>query len=329
MLETATSTASSPALATERWDLYRTLAEPLRLRLLALVAEEELAVGELAELLKESQPNVSRAWTPLRDAGLIAARREGTRVFLSVREGAADDVVVGDALKSGRALAEKDGSLARVREVVDARDQAVRAYFDAPRERDPEALKRPPPELGAYLYGISRFREETALDAGTGDGGLLDVLCPMFSRVIAVDRSKAQLEAAKSRTTLRGFRNVKFIEGDLHSADVKKVVGHGVDAVFAVRLLHHAAKPADLMKTMAKLLAPGGRIVALDYAKHDDEKMREQGDLWLGFGESDLRSLAKGAGLTLESAKPIAANLVPPGPDAHLPWESFVFVKNK
>src|ERR1700709_1972574 len=63
MLETATSSTSSQ----ERWDLYRTLAEPLRLRLLALVGEEELAVGELAELLKESQPNVSRAWTPLRD----------------------------------------------------------------------------------------------------------------------------------------------------------------------------------------------------------------------------------------------------------------------
>ena len=61
MLETATSSTSSQ----ERWDLYRTLAEPLRLRLLALVGEEELAVGELAELLKESQPNVSRAWTPL------------------------------------------------------------------------------------------------------------------------------------------------------------------------------------------------------------------------------------------------------------------------
>src|ERR1700690_4122724 len=101
MLETATSSTSSTASIPERWDLYRTLAEPLRLRLLALVAEEELAVGELAELLKESQPNVSRAWTPLRDAGLVVARREGTRVFLSVREEAASDVVVADALKSG------------------------------------------------------------------------------------------------------------------------------------------------------------------------------------------------------------------------------------
>ncbi|MEO8875298.1 MAG: metalloregulator ArsR/SmtB family transcription factor, partial [Polyangiaceae bacterium] len=109
----------------ERWDLYRTLAEPLRLRLLALVADEELAVGELAELLQESQPNVSRAWTPLRDAGLVAARRDGTRVFVRLREGAAEDAVVLDALTSGRALVEKDGSLARVSQVVAARDLAA------------------------------------------------------------------------------------------------------------------------------------------------------------------------------------------------------------
>ena len=76
MLQNGNSEASLRAQAPslDRWDLYRTLAEPLRLRLLALVAEEELAVGELADLLKESQPNVSRAWTPLRDAGLVVAR---------------------------------------------------------------------------------------------------------------------------------------------------------------------------------------------------------------------------------------------------------------
>ncbi len=327
MLETADSSTRSPPKLQERWDLYRTLAEPLRLRLLALVAEEELAVGELAELLKESQPNVSRAATPLREAGLVSSRKDGTRVLLRLHEAAHDDAVVADALASGKALVERDGSLARVPQIVAARDLAARAYFDAPRERDPEAMKRPPAELGAYLFALSTFHDAVALDAGTGDGGLLDVLSPAFSRVIAVDRSSAQLEAARQRIQLRGYRNVKIVEGELESADVKKAVGKGVDVIFAVRLLHHASKPAELLATMASLLGPNGRIVVLDYARHEDESMRHAGDVWLGFDAKDLQKIAKEGGVVLESAAPIGSTLVSAGPDAHLPWQLLKFKK--
>jgi len=326
-LSSGSSAPKDPARAQERWDLYRTLAEPLRLRLLALVAAEELAVGELAELLQESQPNVSRAWTPLRDAGLVVARREGTRVFVRLREGAGDDAVVLDALASGTALAKKDGSLGRVAQVVAARDLAARAYFDAPRDRDPEHLKKPPPELGAYLFAVSPFRDETALDAGTGDGGLIDVLAPAFSKVIAVDRSIAQLAAARARVSMRGYTNVKIVEGELGSSEVKRAVGSGVDVIFAVRLLHHASKPAELVKTMASLLAPGGRIVALDYAHHDDEKMRELGDVWLGFDAGELGKMAREAGVVLDGITAIASPFVPEGEGAHLPWQCFTFRK--
>ncbi|MDB4947293.1 MAG: Transcriptional regulator, ArsR family / Methyltransferase fusion, partial [Labilithrix sp.] len=89
-----------------RWELYRVLAEPVRLRLLALAAEDELAIGELAGLLGESQPNVSRHLTPLKQAGLVLVRREGTRALVRIAEAAAADPVVADALASGRALCE-------------------------------------------------------------------------------------------------------------------------------------------------------------------------------------------------------------------------------
>ncbi|MEO7313173.1 MAG: metalloregulator ArsR/SmtB family transcription factor [Chitinophagaceae bacterium] len=77
----------------ERWELYRLLGEPVRLRLLALAAQEELAVGELAELLGEGQPNVSRHAAPLRQAGLLVVRKEGTRALIRLAEGAAADAV--------------------------------------------------------------------------------------------------------------------------------------------------------------------------------------------------------------------------------------------
>src|SRR5438477_13118418 len=85
----------------ERWELYRVLSEPIRLRLLALAAVEELAVGELADLLDEGQPNVSRHASVLRQAGLIGVRKEGTRVLVRIAEGAANDPVIADALVSG------------------------------------------------------------------------------------------------------------------------------------------------------------------------------------------------------------------------------------
>src|SRR6476660_8519337 len=91
---------------TARWELYRVLAEPMRLRLLALAAAEELAIGELAVLLSESQLNVSRHIAPLKAAGLVLVRKQGPRALVRIAEGLSADAVVADALVSGHALCE-------------------------------------------------------------------------------------------------------------------------------------------------------------------------------------------------------------------------------
>jgi DNA-binding transcriptional ArsR family regulator len=180
-----------------RWELYRVLSEPIRLRLLALAAEEELAIGELAELLGESQPNVSRHVAPLKQAGLVVVRKQGTRALVRIRDETRADAVVADALASGRALCEADGAVSltlRVQEVLRARDAASREYFASPRAHD-DGVPRSPAELGAYLACLAMLlpRRALAVDAGTGDGGLLEVLSPSFERVIALDRSGTQL----------------------------------------------------------------------------------------------------------------------------------------
>ncbi|HWL84546.1 MAG TPA: metalloregulator ArsR/SmtB family transcription factor, partial [Polyangiaceae bacterium] len=168
------SSAPSSSPKANRWDLYRVLSEPIRLRLLALAAEEELAIGELAELLGESQPNVSRHVAPLKQAGLVVVRKQGTRALVRLSEGAADDAVVADALESGRALCESDTAeslTTRVQEVLRARDAVAREYFAAPRASDGASL-RSPPELGAYLACLAMLlpRRTLAVDAGTGEG---------------------------------------------------------------------------------------------------------------------------------------------------------------
>jgi DNA-binding transcriptional ArsR family regulator len=313
----------------QRWELFRVLSEPLRLRLLALAAEEELAVGELAELLGESQPNVSRHAASLKQAGLIAVRRQGTRTLLRTSDEAKSDIVVADALASGRALCLADDSLAKIGDIVRARDSAAREFFSRPAGN--VRVESVPSEWGAYLAALGHLlaRRSLAIDAGTGDGGLLDVLAPVFDRVIAVDRSEAQLSRAKERAALHGHGNVIFVEGELDDARVVSAAGFGADAVFAVRVLHHAASPGRTVEKLAYLCRPGGAVVVLDYAPHEDESMREQADLWLGFEPVELMRFARSAGLIDSRVTPLPAALNGRGPDAHLSFQVLVAKKNE
>jgi ArsR family transcriptional regulator len=269
--------SASPSLAT-RWELYRVLAEPVRLRLLALAAAEELTIGELADILGESQSNVSRHVAPLKQASLVAVRRQGTRALVRLGDRTSGDPVVSDALASGRALCEEDGSFARIAEVLRARDAVGRDFFARPRGSGPslagneavDARRFAPAELGAYLSALAPLiaHRGLALDVGTGDGGLLDVLAPVFHRVIGVDRSATQLGFARERVKARGYTNVHLYEGELTDPALREQCGPGggADAVFGVRLLHHAPRPADVVAQLAALVRPGGHgcLVLLD-----------------------------------------------------------------
>jgi DNA-binding transcriptional ArsR family regulator len=321
--------------SSQRWELYRVLSEPMRLRLLALAADDELSIGELAELLGEGQPNVSRHAAALRQAGLLSDRREGTRTLVRVAAEAARDAVVADALASGRSLCEEDGSLARVAEVLRAREAAAREFFARPGKAKIDAL---PSEIGAYLAALAPLlaRRALALDAGTGDGRLLEVLAPLYERVVAVDRSAAQLALARERCLARGFRNVSCIEAELDAAELTTQLGlgadgnkpgGGADGVFASRVLHHAPRPAKVVAQLASLCAPGGALVVVDYLRHDDESMRDQADAWLGFEASELRRFARAAGLEDIRVMKIPSSLCGDGADKHLPWQA-LFARN-
>ena len=110
-----------------RADLFRLLGDEDRLRLLALCAEEELTVGELASLLGESQPQITKKSQPLREVGLLAARRDGTRTLLKAELD--HDAVVDAAVAEGRKLCSKDGSLSRVARVVAQREELSKRLF--------------------------------------------------------------------------------------------------------------------------------------------------------------------------------------------------------
>jgi ArsR family transcriptional regulator len=306
-----------------RWELYRLLGEPRRLRLLGLTSEDELSIGELAELTREAQPNVSKHLKLLREAGLVAVRRQGTRAFARLSPDLNGDPLLADAIRSGRALCAEDGSLERVAQVIKARDEDARAFFEQPSD---DTSAPPIAEWAAYLTALRTLLPQRglAVDLGTGDGALVELLAPLFDRVIAVDRSEKQLEAAGRRLSSHGYEQVELVQAEYDDTAVVARVRElgGADAVFAVRLLHHAPRPQQLVSLLSSLARPGGQVVVIDYCSHDDELMRErQADLWLGFERDELFGFAKSAGLINPEVFVIPAARYGPGPDAHLKWQ--------
>ncbi|MCP4501855.1 MAG: methyltransferase domain-containing protein [Deltaproteobacteria bacterium] len=325
-----------PALS-DRVQLYRTLADEGRLRLLALAQQEALTVGELAELLHESQPQTSRKAAALRQAGILDGKKDGTRTFLHVATPSqspdvADpsnlDVVVQDALDEGRRLVTQDGSLARIPEILARREEAGRALFDKLSEDldDDKDLVDDPQPWPAHLRAAAEIfpQKELLVDVGCGEGSALDVLAPFFKRVLAVDRSRSRLAKCAKRMRKRAYPHVQLVEASFDDADlVRRIDSQGkACVVFAGRILHHVSRPQDALSQMARMLKPEGQLLLLDYAAHDDEKQREeQGDVWLGFSEDIIKSHLASAGLHLQHTLPIHEAHRGRGPDAHLPWQ--------
>src|SRR5512133_3483876 len=253
-----------PAPADGRWNLYGLLAEPVRLRLLALISEDELGIGELAELLSESQPSISRHAATLRSGGLIAERRRGPRCFLRLAEAAARDPVVVDAVSEGRRLCIDEGRLERVAPIVRRRAANPRDRRASRAEESPP----PPlaPELPMYVRALSMISVERdlALDVSAGDGALLDALAPFFRRVVALEHRTAKWELASSRLRQRGYKNVELLRAELVDREVRQRVGAGAGAVFARNLLARSDSPAVTLAVLAALLLPGGQLSVLE-----------------------------------------------------------------
>jgi SAM-dependent methyltransferase len=293
-------------LSSSRADLFRLLGDEDRLRLLALCAEEELTVGELATLLDESQPQVSKKSQPLRDAGLLAPRKEGTRTLLRLTR-SVDPVVVA-ALEAGRQLCIRDGSLARIATVVAQRDELSRRYFEQPAPNG-EVAPAPVSELVGWLPILAPLLPGRALavDVGTGEGSLLPLLSPLYERVIAVDRSPARLARCGARIAAWGFPNVRLHEGAVEDAALATDIRArgGADLVLMARVLHHVARPQDAVSAAARLVRPGGHLVIVDLLPHDDESVRELGHVWLGFEPAQLRTFVEHAGLETIALSPL------------------------
>jgi SAM-dependent methyltransferase len=294
-----------------RADLFRLLGDEDRLRLLALCTEEELTVGELASLLGESQPQVTKKSQPLREVGLLVERRDGTRTLL--KSDIAHDVVVDAAIAEGRRLCSKDGSLAKVARVVAQREELSRKLFD---EAPPALPQTTASTLADWLAIFAPLLPGRALaiDAGTGEGALLPLLSPLYERVVAVDRSAARLARCAEQLAQLGLANVRLREGAIDDPSLAEEVRErgGADLVVMARVLHHVGRPQDVVASATQLLRAGGHLALVDFLPHDDESLREQGHVWLGFEPEKLRGWLASAHLQPLVVEPLPHSHHPP-----------------
>jgi len=272
--------------------ILRLLADPTRLRILAALSREELAVSELADTLRMAQPRISNHLRLLRDAGALKDRREGSWTFY---KNALPDEPPGRSLWQavephllGDPLFEADAR--RRRAVLERRRARSRAHFGA----SPSA---------AASFALGCLREEalaavvpsgwTVVDAGCGDGYLTEVLADRFARVIAVDHSGERLRAAGKR--LRS-RRATFLRGEVDAMPLRRGFA---DAVFLSLVLHHVPEIKSALAEARRVLRPGGRVVVLDLAPHEEESLRDRlGDLRLGLDPEELAAALTASGFT-------------------------------
>lgn len=281
--------------------LFRALADPTRLRILALVRGLELSVGELAEVLQQSQPRVSRHLRILDDARLIERRREGAWVF--VRRGPEERVAPALAALDGWAAlappdpqAEEDGR--RLAAVRAGRASRVEAYFAAHADRwdTIRLLHAADGAVDAAMVSVLGRRPlGRLLDIGTGTGHVLHLLGGSASSAVGIDLSAEMLRIARARLDLAGLYNCEVRQADMRHLPQPNAT---VDTIVLHQVLHFAAEPQVALAECARVLAPNGRLLVVDYAPHGREELREEcAHMRLGFEDEEVLGWMRQLGL--------------------------------
>jgi ArsR family transcriptional regulator len=283
--------------------VFRALGDPTRLRILALVARMELAVGELAEVLEQSQPRVSRHIKILAEAGLIERAKEGAWVFLraSAERHAASLAALMAELKPDANALERD--LARLAHVRAERAQAAQAWFAA-HAAEWDALRSlhiAEAEVEAAVEAALAGRPLGRLvDIGTGTGRMLELLGPRAVSAIGIDRSPEMLRVARVKLPVQA----EVRQGDMAALPL---CDGSADTVVLHQVLHFAADPAAALGEAARVLAPGGRLLVIDFAPHAREDLRTaQGHVRLGFADEMVCGWMAAAGLKADVAGRLA-----------------------
>ena len=277
-------------------DTLKALADPCRLRLVAVLMRGEFTVQELTAILKVGQSKVSWHLKILTEAGVLAVKRQGTWSYYRLDGATPFFAAIRPAVETGvEGLPERAADLAAVAAVLEERRRRSQEFFDR--------HARLWDELARTLLPVPDYRErllslvpagKTVVEIGLGTGGLLPALAARAARVVGVDHSPAMLEEARRRLALAGLAGIDLRLGEMTHLPLPD---GSADCTVLNMVLHHAADPAAVIAEIRRVLVPGGLLVLADLARHEREWVREQlADQWLGFGEEELKEWLTAAG---------------------------------
>jgi ArsR family transcriptional regulator len=280
-------------------------AEPTRLRILLLLSRSELSVKDLTQILGQSQPRLSRHLKLLAEAGLIERFRDGSWVYFHVSDRTAGGHLARRLLA---AIEAADPVARRDRERLDAlkreREQAAQAYFKA-HAADWDRIRSLYVSEGAVetamleAMGAGPFR--LFVDLGTGTGRILELFAGRYDRGLGYDLNQSMLAYAEMKLAAAGRHNTEVRHGDLYGLTLQDGVA---DAVVMHQVLHFLADPGAAIAEAARILAPGGRLLIVDFAPHDLEFLRdEHAHKRLGIGSDTIGQWTAAAGLGLKRAE--------------------------
>ncbi len=292
----------------------RALADPTRLRIMRLLAAMELAVGELALVLGQSQPRVSRHVRILCDAGLAERRKEGSWVFLRSAIGEHRAPPLGAAAARLLALAEEGDAqfaarcgedrrhLAAIRATREASAAAYFARHAAQWDEIRSLHSADGPVEAALQQALGSGGLGALLDVGTGTGRIAELLSPRAASVTGLDNSPEMLRLARARLQNLPAESLDLVQGDFAALPFAEA---RFDTVVFHQVLHYAQAPEQVLAEAARVTAAGGTIAVVDFAAHDREELRSQhAHARLGFSDEQMLALLAGAGF--QAAAPIA-----------------------
>lgn len=280
-------------------DALRSIGEPTRLRVLALLAHGELSVGELVDILGMSQPRLSRHMKFLTNSGLVERLPEGAWVFYRL-----------PATGEGRSLIDAilpffpdhQPELKRDRERLDLIKQnraiAAEDYFNRQAERwdDVRGQHYPAAQVeAALLDAAGKGSFDFMIDLGTGTGRMLTLFSDRVRRAEGIDLSHKMLTIARSNLEAHGAQNVSVRQGDVTAPPFRDGCA---DLVIIHQVLHYLDRPERVLSEASRILKPGGRLLVVDYAPHTHEFLRtEHEHRRLGLSDEEIAQWSKSAGL--------------------------------
>lgn len=291
-------------------EALRAAGESTRLRILSLLAGEELSVMELSRVLDQSQPRVSRHLKLMTDAGLIERFPDGARVFYRLSHDAVLRRLI-DTVLDLMDDAEGEADHRRLDEVRRERETAAAAYFEqvAPqwdRLRSMYVSESAVEAAVEKVVGPGPF--DRVVDLGTGSGRMLTLLGKKARMSLGLDLSHNMLNIARANVSRAGLDKVELRHGDIFAT---RLPAESADLVMVHQVLHYLADPQAAVAEAARLVSPGGRLLIVDFAPHDLEQMRDEHQhRRLGFADEEIHRWLTEAGL-----HPSAPVALPPDTD--------------